>query len=70
VLLGADTKATRPQRRTPRSASARRRAPRVIADKNARIGEGVRLVNEGLVQEFNGNGFFIETASSLSPKMV
>ena len=29
---------------------------RVIIDKNARIGDGARLVNEGHVQEADGNG--------------
>jgi glucose-1-phosphate adenylyltransferase len=41
---------------------------RVIVDKNARIGDGVRLVNEGLVREFDGNGFFIRNGVIIVPK--
>jgi glucose-1-phosphate adenylyltransferase len=32
---------------------------RVILDKNARIGDEVRLVNDGGVQEADGNGYYI-----------
>jgi glucose-1-phosphate adenylyltransferase len=32
---------------------------RVIVDKNARIGDGARLVNESGVQEANGKGYYI-----------
>jgi glucose-1-phosphate adenylyltransferase len=41
---------------------------RVIVDKNARIGDGVRLVNEGLVREFDGDGFFIRDGVIVVPK--
>jgi glucose-1-phosphate adenylyltransferase len=41
---------------------------RVIVDKNARIGDGVRLVNEGLVREFDGDGFFIRNGVIIVPK--
>lgn len=41
---------------------------RVIVDKNARIGDGARLVNEGLVQELDGDGFFIRNGVIVVPK--
>ena len=37
---------------------------RVIVDKNARIGDGVRLVNEAGVQEADGDGYTSATGSS------
>ena len=36
---------------------------RVIVDKNARIGDGVRLVNADGVENADGDGYFIGTAS-------
>jgi glucose-1-phosphate adenylyltransferase len=41
---------------------------RVIVDKNARIGDGARLVNEGRVQAFDGDGFFIRDGVIVVPK--
>ena len=41
---------------------------RVIVDKNARIGDGARLVNEGLVREFDGDGYFIRDGVIVVPK--
>jgi glucose-1-phosphate adenylyltransferase len=41
---------------------------RVIVDKNARIGDGARLVNEGGVQELDGDGFFIRDGVIVVPK--
>jgi len=41
---------------------------RVIVDKNARIGDGARLVNEGLVREFDGDGYFIRNGVIVVPK--
>jgi glucose-1-phosphate adenylyltransferase len=41
---------------------------RVIVDKNARIGDGVRLINEGLVREFDGDGYFIRNGIIVVPK--
>ena len=32
---------------------------RVIVDKNARIGDGARLVNEGGVEHADGDGYYI-----------
>jgi glucose-1-phosphate adenylyltransferase len=41
---------------------------RVIVDKNARIGNGVRLVNEANVQEADGDGFHIRNGIIIVPK--
>jgi glucose-1-phosphate adenylyltransferase len=41
---------------------------RVIVDKNARIGDGARLVNETGIQELDGNGFFIRNGIIVVPK--
>ena len=41
---------------------------RVIVDKNARIGNGVRLVNEAQVQEADGEGYHIRNGIIIVPK--
>ena len=41
---------------------------RVIVDKNARIGDGARLVNERGVQECDGDGYFIRNGVIVVPK--
>jgi glucose-1-phosphate adenylyltransferase len=41
---------------------------RVIVDKNARIGDGARLVNEGGVQHADGDGYFIRKGVIIVPK--
>jgi glucose-1-phosphate adenylyltransferase len=41
---------------------------RVIVDKNARIGDGVQLTNEGGVQEANGAGYYIRGGIIIVPK--
>jgi glucose-1-phosphate adenylyltransferase len=40
----------------------------VIVDKNARIGEGVRLTNEAGIQEANGEGYYIRSGIIIVPK--
>jgi glucose-1-phosphate adenylyltransferase len=40
----------------------------VIVDKNARIGEGSRLVNEKGVQDADGNGYYIRNGIIVVPK--
>jgi glucose-1-phosphate adenylyltransferase len=40
----------------------------VIVDKNARIGEGSRLVNEKAVQEADGNGYYVRNGIIVVPK--
>ena len=41
---------------------------RVIVDKNARIGDGVRLVNEQGVQDADGDGYYIRNGVIIVPK--
>ena len=41
---------------------------RVIEDKNARVGDGARLVNAAGVQEADGNGYFIREGIIVVPK--
>jgi glucose-1-phosphate adenylyltransferase len=41
---------------------------RVIVDKNARIGDGSRLVNERGIQELDGDGYFIRNGIIVVPK--
>jgi glucose-1-phosphate adenylyltransferase len=41
---------------------------RAIVDKNARIGRGVRIVNEAKVQEADGRGHFIRDGIVIVPK--
>jgi glucose-1-phosphate adenylyltransferase len=41
---------------------------RVIVDKNARIGDGARLVNEAGVQRADGDGYFIRDGVIIVPK--
>jgi glucose-1-phosphate adenylyltransferase len=41
---------------------------RVIVDKNARIGDGVRLLNEGNVQHADGDGYSIRSGIIIVPK--
>jgi glucose-1-phosphate adenylyltransferase len=41
---------------------------RVIIDKNARIGDGVRMVNAAGVQDADGDGYFIRNGIIIVPK--
>jgi glucose-1-phosphate adenylyltransferase len=41
---------------------------RVIVDKNARIGDGARLVNEAGVREADGDGYYIRSGIIVVPK--
>jgi len=41
---------------------------RVIVDKNARIGEGARLVNERGIQDVDGDGYYIRGGLIIVPK--
>jgi glucose-1-phosphate adenylyltransferase len=40
----------------------------VIVDKNARVGEGVRLVNERDIQDVDGDGYYIRSGIIIVPK--
>jgi glucose-1-phosphate adenylyltransferase len=41
---------------------------RVIVDKNARIADGVRLVNDGNLEEADGDGYYIRSGIIVVPK--
>jgi glucose-1-phosphate adenylyltransferase len=41
---------------------------RVIVDKNARIGEGARLVNTRNVEHADGDGYYIRSGIIVVPK--
>ncbi|HUL75255.1 MAG TPA: glucose-1-phosphate adenylyltransferase [Vicinamibacterales bacterium] len=41
---------------------------RVIVDKNARIGDGARLVNERGIQDVDGDGYYIRSGIIIVPK--
>ena len=41
---------------------------RVIVDKNARVGDGARLVNERGVREADGDGYYIRDGIIVVPK--
>jgi glucose-1-phosphate adenylyltransferase len=41
---------------------------RVIVDKNARIGDGARLVNENRIEHLDGDGFHIRGGIIVVPK--
>ncbi len=40
----------------------------VIVDKNARIGDGVRLVNERGIQDVDGDGYYVRSGIIIVPK--
>lgn len=73
ILVGADyyeseDSAVRPGD-TPRLGIGRNvTIDRAIIDKNARIGDEVRLVNEANVQEADGDGWFIRSGIIVVPK--
>jgi glucose-1-phosphate adenylyltransferase len=69
VLLGADFYEDRPPDGVPAlGLGADVVLDRVIVDKNARIGDGVRLVNEKGVQEADGEGYYIRGGIIVVPK--
>ena len=39
-----------------------------IVDKNARIGRGVRIINEAGIKEHDGDGYFIREGIVIVPK--
>ena len=69
VLLGADfyeeDTAVRP---LPLGVGRNVVLDRVIVDKNARIGDGVRLLNEKQVHEADGDGYYIRNGIVIVPK--
>jgi glucose-1-phosphate adenylyltransferase len=73
VLLGADAyedlhEAARGDRRSLLGIGCDVVLDRVIVDKNARIGDGARLVNEAGVQEADGDGYCIRNGVIVVPK--
>jgi glucose-1-phosphate adenylyltransferase len=73
VLLGADYYESdadfQSRRRAPRLGVGRDvELDRVIVDKNARIGDGSRLVNEAGVDHLDGHGYFIRNGVVIVPK--
>jgi glucose-1-phosphate adenylyltransferase len=72
VLLGADfyedEQDARPHARPHLGIGRDVVLDRVIVDKNARIGDGARLVNESDVQNAEGDGYFIRDGIIVVPK--
>jgi glucose-1-phosphate adenylyltransferase len=69
VVLGADWYEDVPPADTPRLGIGRDVVlRRTIVDKNARIGDGVRLVNEAGVQHADGAGYCIRSGIIVVPK--
>jgi glucose-1-phosphate adenylyltransferase len=72
VLLGADyynTDEAAPAVRGPTLGVGRDVVlDRVIVDKNARIGDGARLTNEGRVDYADGDGYYIRDGIIIVPK--
>ena len=69
VLLGADFYEERPPDGVPALGLGRDVVlNRVIVDKNARIGDGVRLVNERGVRQEDGEGYVIRGGIVIVPK--
>lgn len=70
VLLGADFyEDTEPPVDLPKLGIGRDVVlQRVIVDKNARIGDGARLVNEGGIDHADGNGYYIRGGIIVVPK--
>jgi glucose-1-phosphate adenylyltransferase len=73
VLLGADFYEEDPEVSTPRNVPALGIGrdvvlDRVIIDKNVRIGDGVKLVNERGLLEHDGEGFYIRSGIIVVPK--
>jgi glucose-1-phosphate adenylyltransferase len=72
VILGADfyedDEEALPPRRPALGVGRDVVLDRVIVDKNARIGDGARLVNAAGVQEADGDGYFIRGGIIIVPK--
>jgi glucose-1-phosphate adenylyltransferase len=71
VLLGADfyeTSAAAAASEVPLGIGREVEIDRAIIDKNARIGDGARLVNDKHVQEYDGDGYHIRHGIIIVPK--
>ncbi|MEZ5318658.1 MAG: glucose-1-phosphate adenylyltransferase [Vicinamibacterales bacterium] len=67
ILLGADYFEDSPGE-LPLGIGPNAVLDRVIVDKNARIGEGARLVNERNIQDVDGDGYYIRNGIIVVPK--
>jgi glucose-1-phosphate adenylyltransferase len=67
VVLGADFYEERPGD-IPLGIGRDAVLDRVIVDKNARIGEGARLVNARGIQDVDGDGYYIRSGIIIVPK--
>jgi glucose-1-phosphate adenylyltransferase len=67
ILLGADYYDD-PATDLPMGIGRNAVLDRVIVDKNARIGEGARLVNERGIENADGDGYYIRGGIILVPK--
>ena len=71
VLLGADfyeTSSDAATSRVPLGIGANVEIERAIIDKNARIGEGARLINRANLDEYDGEGYYIRHGIIIVPK--
>ena len=68
VLLGADFYEDTPSGDVPMGIGRDVVLEGVIVDKNARIADGVRLVNEAGVEEADGDGYYIRSGVIVVPK--
>jgi glucose-1-phosphate adenylyltransferase len=68
ILLGADTYEEDDLGDIPLGVGRNVVLDRVIVDKNARIGDDVRLVNERQVQDADGDGYYIRNGIIIVPK--
>jgi glucose-1-phosphate adenylyltransferase len=69
ILLGADYfEDETAVQQTPLGIGRNVVLDRVIVDKNARIGDGARLVNEAGLTELDGDGFYIRNGIIIVPK--
>ncbi len=67
ILLGADSYEDRSSEITM-GIGRNAVLDRVIVDKNVRIGEGARLVNERNIQDVDGDGYYIRSGIIIVPK--
>src|SRR5688572_4329505 len=67
ILLGADSYDDR-QTDIPLGVGRGAVLDRVIMDKNARVGEGARLVNDRGIQDVDGDGYYIRNGIIMVPK--
>jgi glucose-1-phosphate adenylyltransferase len=68
ILLGADFYEEGSEAAAPLGIGRDVLLDRVILDKNARVADGVRLVNDANVQEADGDGYYIRNGIIIVPK--